>query len=44
MPTDPHEEESPEPGNPRLGRYVSTLAFDEAVRAFVPLPYRLPRR
>lgn len=29
---------APEPPNPRIGRYVSTVAFDETVHAYVPPP------
>lgn len=38
MPTDSTAEESAQQGNPRLGRTVTTVAFDETVRAFVPPP------
>ena len=38
MPTDSNAEESAQRGNPRIGRFVTTVAFDETVRAFVPPP------
>lgn len=37
MPT-PKPAPGASPGNPRTGRYVSTVAFDETVKAYVPPP------
>lgn len=37
MPTD-DTALAPEPPHPRIGRYVSTVAFDETVNAYVPPP------
>lgn len=38
MPNNDAPQDAPPPTNPRIGRYVSTVAFDETVNAYVPPP------